>query len=409
RTSDVWGQAGLDRGPFQTDPPWAHQVWRWINQNGANADYVSDQILQQAAFDGGKIAFGPMHYDALIVLGAKTLVPATAEALERYAQAGGKIVFAGDIPESSPGLQDAPANDAQVRTIIQSLLLNYPESVIRRSPPAATAPSLTEWRKNASAGQCLAWSDQLLTDLKIQRSVQFEKQTEGLYQIHYRSDDERDLYFFANTAQSNIAVRATFPAAGKHLECWNPETGTRSEFPVDKAGRTLIALPPAGSLLLAAGAGEALVAADLPVPPALTTVQEITGSWSVSFTPANGAAFEITPFTLAGLHESGDARLNRFAGQAVYKTDFVWDKSADKALHLDLGAVPNCITEVTLNGQLLGTRWYGRHDYIPDGAIQQGANHLEVKVVTTLFNRLRKDTETAVPSGLIGPVRLSAE
>jgi hypothetical protein len=410
RTSDVWGQAGLDRGPFQTDPPWAHQVWRWINQNGANADYVSDQILQQAAFDNGKIAFGPMHYDALIVLGAKTLVPATAEALERYAKAGGKIVFAGDLPESSPGLQDAPANDAKVRTIIQNLLRNYPASVIRRSPPAATAPSLTEWRKNASTGQCLAWTDQLLTDLKIQRSVQFEKQPEGLYQIHYRSDDGRDLYFFANTAQSNVAARAAFASAGKYLERWNPETGTRSGFPVDKTGRALIALPPAGSLLLAAGAGEALVSADLPVPPERTVVQEITGTWSVSFKPADGGeVFQMEPFKLAGLHESGDARLNRFAGQAVYKTDFTWNKFAGKALHLDLGAVPNCITEVTLNGQPLGTRWYGRHDYLAGDALKQGENRLEVKVVTTLFNRLRKDTEKAVPSGLIGPVVLSAE
>jgi hypothetical protein len=37
RTGDVWGQGGLHRHPFQMDPPWAHQVWRWINQNGARA------------------------------------------------------------------------------------------------------------------------------------------------------------------------------------------------------------------------------------------------------------------------------------------------------------------------------------------------------------------------------------
>jgi len=408
RTADVWSQTGLDRTPYQIDPPWAHQVWRWINQNGANADYVSDQVLQQAAFDDGKISFGPMHYDALIVLGAKTLVPATAEALERYAKAGGKIVFAGNIPESSPGLQDAPANDAKVRTIIQSLLHNYPENVMRRSPPAAAAPSLTEWRKSASAGQCLAWTDQLLTDLKIQRSVQFEKKPEGLYQIHYRSNDGRDLYFFANTTSSNVASRAVL--SGKRIERWDPESGARSAFPVDKQGRVLVALPPAGSLLLAAGAGEALVAADLPVPPERTVVQEITGPWSVSFKPADGKdIFQIAPFKLAGLHESGDARLNRFAGQAIYRTGFTFDKSVGKAMRIDLGEVQNCITEVTLNGQLLGTCWYGRHDYLAGSALKQGENQLEVKVVTTLFNRLRKDAEKAVPSGLVGPVMLSAE
>lgn len=416
RTGDVWSQAALSRAPYQTDPPWAHQVWRWINQNGANADYVSDEVLRQATFADGQIDFGPMRYDALIVLGARTLVPGTAEALERYAQAGGKIVFLGGAPTSSPGLQDAVANDRKVKEIIQELLRKYPRTVIVREPPGAlpsqsggAAQSMDQWLKSTTPAQCLAWTDQLLTDLAIPRSVQFEKPVPGLYQIQYRSDEGRDLYFFVNTTPGDIAAQASLPVAGKHMERWDPETGARSVFPVDKDGFFPVTLPPAGSLLLVTASDGAPPASDFKMPSGQMVVQKVDGPWSVSFKSADGNAFEISPFKLVGFDGSDDRRLNRFSGQAVYRTSFTWDKPADKGVYLDLGAVPNGITEVTLNGSPLGVRWYGRHDYAVDGFLKQGENRLEVKVVTTLFNRLRKDTEKPISSGLLGPVTLQTD
>ena len=69
-------------------------------------------------------------------------------------------------------------------------------------------------------------------------------------------------------------------------------------------------------------------------------------------------------------------------------------------------ATRNCVTEVALNGNSLGVRWYGRHDYATGSALAQGDNHLEISVVTTLFNCLWESREKAEPSGLLGPVRL---
>lgn len=416
RTSDVWGQAGLHRHPFQMDPPWAHQVWRWINQNGANADYVSDQVLQQATFGDGKINFGPMRYDALIVLGARTLIPATAEALDRYASAGGRIVFVGAVPDASPGQCETSASDRKVREICQRLLKDQPQRVMHREPPDAILGGgagtwlerMSRWRDGTSPEQCLVWTDQLLTDLQVRRSVLFMKPSVELYQIHYRQDDGRDLYFIANSTQSDTAATATFTSAGKRLERWDPEAGTRNALPVDEAGRTLLTLPPASSLLLVASEGQPLVVPHLRAPPKSSLVQEITDPWSVTFKPANGDPFEIAQFQLVSLHESQEDRLQRFAGQAIYRSRFDWNTEPDEALRLDLGEVPNCVTEVRLNGQPLGVRWYGRHDYMPGSALRQGTNELEVTVVTTLFNRLRKATEKAEPSGLLGPVTFRA-
>jgi len=414
-TSDVWGQAGLNRYPFHTDPPWAHQVWRWINQNGANADYVSDQVLQQATFGDGKINFGPMRYDALVVLGARTLVPATAEALDRYARAGGRIVFVGEVPNASPSLKDAAAGDRKVREIIQKVLRDFPQTVTRRDPPgtvpAADKPVpwmdlLGQWRASTTTEQCLGWADQLLTDLCIQRSVQFQNHPAGLYQIHYRHDDGRDLYFFANTTESDIAAIVKFPRAGKRMERWDPETGTRSEAPMDATGRVLVSLAPAHSLLLVASDGISPVVTELGAPSKPVVVQEITGPWLVTFKPANAAVFEIAQFKLMDLENSQDKRLNRFTGRATYRCRFDWNKPASDTVTLNLGKVLNCVSEVTLNGQPQGVRWYGPHTYALDTALRKGSNELEVTVVTTLFNCLRKTSEKAEPSGLLGPVAI---
>lgn len=414
RTSDVWAQAGLDRHPFQLDPPWAHQVWRWINQNGANADYVSDRVLQSSTFEDGRMAFGPMRYDALVVLGARTLEPSTAEALERYALSGGRIVFMGSVPEASPGLHEAEANDGKVRGICQRLLREHPGRVMRRDAPGATGHGeaaswwelLDRWRETANADACRVWADQLLADLQVRRSVQLDPPAASLYQIHYRHGGGQNLYFFSNHSSADVLTRAAFPGGGRRFERWDPETAVRDPLPVDKDGRALLALPPGGSLLLVADEGEPLVAADRRAPPKPVVIQEIEGPWSVTFKPADGETFEIAQFELMGLHESKEDRMTRFAGRAIYRCRFEWDGSGGDNVHVDLGRVPNCVSEVACNGRPLGVRWYGRHDYVAGPALRRGTNELEVAVVTTLFNRLRGGAARAEPCGLIGQVKL---
>jgi hypothetical protein len=267
---------------------------------------------------------------------------------------------------------------------------------------------MRQWRGRASPEVCVAWADQLLTDLQVRRSVHFDQPAPGLYHIHRQHDGKRDVYFFANTTETELVARATLPGAGRRLERWDPETATRHPYPVDRDGRALVVLAPGESLLLVAGEGEPQIVPAL-VPPAPRFVQqEIAGPWSVGFAPADGAAFEVAPFELTGLHQSSDARLNRFAGRATYRRSFAWSGRAGGDILLDLGEVANGLTEVKLNGRPLGVRWYGRHHYETDGALRVGQNELEVTFVSTLFNRVRSDKVQPEPSGLLGPVTLRA-
>jgi len=78
------------------------------------------------------------------------------------------------------------------------------------------------------------------------------------------------------------------------------------------------------------------------------------------------------------------------------------------------------VSEVRVNGKLVGTRWYGEHVYDISHAVKPGPNELVIKVTTVLHNHVRtldrdscagfwtRPTRHAVSAGLIGPVQLMA-
>jgi hypothetical protein len=84
--------------------------------------------------------------------------------------------------------------------------------------------------------------------------------------------------------------------------------------------------------------------------------------------------------------------------------------------HIDLGQVQG-ITELTLNGTALGTKWYGDHVYDIGSAVKAGENSLSIKLTTISGNYVKslKDNPVAqrwtqnqanFPMGILGPVRL---
>jgi hypothetical protein len=73
---------------------------------------------------------------------------------------------------------------------------------------------------------------------------------------------------------------------------------------------------------------------------------------------------------------------------------------------------------VTVNGEKLGCRWYGRHLYhLPEHLAKAKDKTVQVKITTTLGNYFKSNPENKVgygwanrqpwqPVGLIGPVKL---
>ena len=84
-----------------------------------------------------------------------------------------------------------------------------------------------------------------------------------------------------------------------------------------------------------------------------------------------------------------------FTGEATYRTVIELTDPTDCVLNL--GKVWG-ISELRVNGQDCGVKWFGRRIYDIGDALQRGANSIEIKVITTMGNYVRTltDNRTAI-------------
>ena len=140
----------------------------------------------------------------------------------------------------------------------------------------------------------------------------------------------------------------------------------------------------------------------------------INTPWQLSLQPVQGEKFDYYIPELIDFGSSNDEQLNTFAGIVLYSTTF--ELIDTQYIELDLGNVKG-ISEVTLNGESLGVRWWGRHKYNIRKSLLSDKNIIEIKLTTVLSNYCRslKNNPTALKwtegresesIGLLGPVRL---
>jgi len=400
-TADVWSRGGLDRDPFIETPWYLHRLWQAIHKNGYCGDYVNATVLEGANFDGGKLRFGPMAYDVLIICDVETVRPQTAKAIEKYSKAGGKIIFVGKTPSRSPGFKDAKQNDNKVKDAIGKVLKASKKRVAVVDGP--------------EEGNLLQWASDTLVKFRVEPAVKISMPDERLFQVHYEKGG-RDIFFFVNSHRDkDLSFRADFTTTGDKTPWrWDAEGGQRSVFPyTSKKNQLDIKLGALESLLL-------VFEPDMGGEPVRKSAVdwedylEITGPWYATLNHVQMPAVKRTFEKLENFDKSEDPQLNTFGGSVVYRTQFnITEKFPAK---LNLGKVYNT-SEVRLNGKLLGVRWWGEHSYDVSDVLKVGENVLEVKVTTVVSNYCRslKDNPTAqrwaanrvaFSAGLVGPVKL---
>jgi len=390
RTADLWAKTGLTRDPFHLDPRYLHRLWEPLSQLGVGCDYLHEAVIQGAKTSDGRLRIGPMNYKLLIVADAESLLPATAEAIRNFAQSGGKVVFVDRAPNRSPGLLDAVADDARVKTAVHAAI-EAGALVLPGPPDEADLTALRRWTKG------------VLERLDLKRKIAIRSPRDGLYSLHHRAPDA-ELLFFTNTyRRESSGSRVDFPLGQSGLWRWDPETGERRpyELPYDANGFQLD-LQPLESILLVTGPKQD--------PPARGAQPEdrpqphtIDGPWRATFHPTQSEeSFTLTLPSLVDLTTSDDPRVRNFAGTVVYRATFDLDEAA--YTRLDLGWDNDFISEVELNGRKLGVNWYGSPVFELGDSLREGENRLTVRYTTTLWNAMRE--QNPQPSGLIGPVTL---
>jgi hypothetical protein len=397
-TPDVWSDHGLDRNPWNGTPWYLHALWQALSHHGFGADYINGAVLEGAAFENGEILFGPMRYEALILTQVATLPPTTADALGRYADAGGRIVFVGEPPRLSAGLVDRAEDDGRVRGVVGRLLERHPNTVRQVAPPA----------EETLVAQAAEW----MRALGVAPAVRLEPVDDRLFFTRSRSG-EREILFLANVARDrDIEVALTPPGSGRTAWQWDPETGQRSVF---GTGAPLpVSLGPLESLLLVFEPGAERAVPERP-PRLDRRATTITGPWTVHLEGMDGDIEERRLDVLTDLSRIDG--LADFSGTATYRIRF--EAPSREGQVLDLGEVRE-ISDARLDGAPLGVRWYGRHRYDLAGRLHGRAHELEVVVTTLAFNHFRAQADNPMaqywtarsrqkkplPTGLIGPVRL---
>jgi len=397
--TDLWLKFGPQRDPFPQKwyPKYQNNLWEAIHQNGGGCDYVSENIIRNATFENGRMLYGDRSYDTLLLPEIETMDPETARSLSDFADSGGKVVFIGKRPVKSAAYLDAETSDSVVKGEVDSLLERSDGNVLEYPSPQEDP---------------IQWYGKLMDDIGLKSYINFKQTNKYLSQSSYKLG-ANSMYFMANTSlYEDIPVHAEFQVDNTLVPwIWNPETGERLRFPTTGDNKQIdLVLPRATSLLIVfenTKEGEYYNSSE-PV----SGGKEISGPWNLNLHHMNGDRQELKLDALTDLVDIPSAK--DFAGTVFY--EIVLDMDSGDYQHIDLGDVQG-ITELTLNGTELGTKWYGAQVYDIGSAVKEGENLLVIKLITITGNYVKNLQDNPVaqrwtrhqanyPMGILGPVRI---
>jgi hypothetical protein len=325
----------------------------------------------------------------------------------------------GARPDRAPGLTDYPRCDDEVRKLADEVW----------GKADGQAKHHAFGRGRVIWGETLA---ETLASLDAPPDFEWHGETPGssLDFIH-RALPAADVYFVSNQQNRPEKADCVFRVAGRQPEIWDAVTGERRPA-TDFRGqgqRTMVPLEfaPRQSWFIVFREPAKGSLARRPNFPALTTVSQLDGAWTVKFDPKWGGPESVVFEKLQDWAQRPEPGIRYYSGTATYTRTLDLPPTARRPgqrVYLDLGKVKN-VAAVRLNGRDLGVVWTAPWRVELTPAAQATGNRLEIDVVNLWPNRLigdaalpaeRRLTVTNVKkfkpnsplleSGLLGPVTL---
>lgn len=396
--ADMWSLYGPQRDPFPEIhyPYYQYRVWEAVHQNGNGCDYISEDIIRQSECKNGFLNYSDRKYHTLILLKVESLMPETAERLLEFVKHGGKIIFVESEPCKSPGLKNYEANDRKVKQAVATMKEKYPSRIYFVDAPY----------RNVSL-----WYKIMQKECDIQPYVKLESSNSFVSQIRHQTKD-KDIYFLSNCSMDNtVSFTATFPHKGKDAWLWDPETGKRYLYPSNRGGVLDIELEPAGSKLIIFEKNKIKGEALPELSPKSAKPFHLRG-WRVTLEHMDGKTMQWETDDLPDWSATPETR--SFAGKLIYEKKV---ENIGAFHYIDLGKVYG-VSEVWINGQKLGCKWYGGHSYpIPESLNKDSIFDIKIIIITTMGNYMKAFSENKTgqqwtfyqhwqPMGMLGPVRL---
>ena len=408
-----------------TDDAWASFTLGNVSLNQAMSKLLGSGLIPQVLdagynfdfIDDGAIARAGVTHPILILPNVERIPLTTYQKLEEYARRGGIVLAVGHTPSLAPGFREAETDTPRIREISRTLF----------QAGGARNRLVQEAQLGATLHQVMA-PDATLPSPEV-----------GF--VH-RKLDFADLYFLANTSNHPVHGQATFRISGRASQWWDPFTG-----------RTMGAGDQRVELDLAPYESRVLVFSDQrmehqpgPADPPSAPV-DISTRWTISFPGSS------QPIAMNQLHSWTDEPARKYySGVATYEKTVTIGRStlvAGRDVYLNLGeGIPvepparwpangmramleSPVREaavVYVNGQLAGWVWRPPYEVPVGNLLKQGENTVRIVVGNLAINQLAKgplpdykalnarfgerfqpqDMQNleALPSGLLGPIRL---
>lgn len=336
-----------------------------------NADVLQNRL----SADGGVFLLPEGGAHKFIVLNnSETITRGSLDALDRLsANEGGFII--GKPPQKLAGFVHTPEDREAFNTQVAKIWSR--ESVI-------------SFEESDGVG----W-EAFLNRVGHRQDVTIEGQPDALFT--HRKFGNHDIYFIFNPEKEPRNFKASFRVSGKKVSLWDPMNGMIEAVPSysTASDHTTVdlELKSQESVFVVFDGDEAVTEAVVSQPQKTLSKLPVRGPWRVSFDPEFGTDKTVKFSELKDLKEHIDDDIKYYSGPITYETqieiseDFL---TSGKEFMLDLGNVQIAAT-VSVNGVEQGTSWIAPHQINISKDLKVGPNSISITVVNLWVNRLIGD------------------
>jgi len=403
---DMWSLIGAQMEPFPnlTHVDWFTLVWEAINKNGNGCDYVSQRIIRDAEMKNGFMLYNQRKYYSIFLVQVDSLDPSAARKLLEFVSSGGRIFCIEALPSKSTGWKDHEKRDIEVQDYI-SKMKGFPERFIYLKKPEK---------------DFITWYSEIQEQFDIRPYVKIENPDPYIMQIRRKADDDSEVLYLINShIHEPRQVRITFSKEltdKKYCWIWDPENGSRYRIYPDRENTIKLDMGPAGSYLFVFSKDKS-GSEWKPLPVNNDQVKNISTGWSAEFRHCHDGS--VKQFPIKELKDLKDIDgFAGFAGTVIYRNSVNIENT--QYVILNLGKVFGT-SELKINGESCGVKWYGRRIFDITGFIKPGINQIEVVVTTSMGNYMKSLTDNRIAQywtneknkiqpvqsmGLIGPVTI---
>lgn len=345
---------------------------------GYDVDYVSDMLLDSVTPDktGNLVSTGDNIYRAVIVPDVKIIPLSTLRRLMDLASEGGKVIFAGCMPDDVPGLTDLDKRRKELKSLISQLPVMTSAATVHKygKGEIITAPDI-----QAALALTGVKPEPLRNDF-------------GARMIRRRNEVGGHNYFISMLDDKSVDgfVTLATPAAGAVI--FDPLTGKSGKAETRTASdgnlQVNLQLKPGQSLMVKT------FPTDVDVAPWIYTEKSgdaiaIDHGWKFEFLksePEISGTFDIDTITDWTKLPVENADVNFGTGRYTVKFNLDSVNRADDWM-LDLGDVRES-ARVTVNGQYAGTVWSVPFTLNIGKFLHDGENIITVDVTSLQANRI---------------------